>query len=156
MEVRNLLSWAMLETLSCGSEHLSPRRCTPVVVPMTPTPEARGTTLVSRHLLSGKCWGGRSLSRGHPHQHLPNCFCFQDWQHYFPGGFNGAPDKCQQSPQGFADHQSIHRCLEAEGHLGTWYGTLSKWVQSNQIHQRSQKPLVPRPIWMLRLCALPP
>ena len=35
MEVRNLLSQAMLEMSSCRSEHSSPRRCTPVVVPMT-------------------------------------------------------------------------------------------------------------------------
>ena len=35
MEVRNLLSQAVLETSSCGSKHLSPRRPTPVAVPMT-------------------------------------------------------------------------------------------------------------------------
>ena len=39
-----------------------------------------------------------SLSRGHSHQHLPNCHHFQDWKHYSPGGCNGAPGKCQQSP----------------------------------------------------------
>ena len=36
MEVRNLLSQAVLEMSSCGSEHSSPRRPTPVAVPMTP------------------------------------------------------------------------------------------------------------------------
>ena len=36
MEVRNLLSQAVLEMSSCGSKHLSPRRPTPVAVPMTP------------------------------------------------------------------------------------------------------------------------
>ena len=36
IEVRNLLSWAVLETSSCRSEHLSPRRPTPVAVPTTP------------------------------------------------------------------------------------------------------------------------
>ena len=36
MEVRNLLSQAILETSSCRSKHSSPRRPTPVVVPMTP------------------------------------------------------------------------------------------------------------------------
>ena len=36
MEVRNLLSKAILEASSCGSEHSSPRRPTPVVVPMIP------------------------------------------------------------------------------------------------------------------------
>ena len=35
-EVRNLLSQAILEMSSCGSEHLSPRRPTPTVVPTTP------------------------------------------------------------------------------------------------------------------------
>ena len=36
MEVRNLLSQAVLETSSCGSEHSSPRRPIPVAAPMTP------------------------------------------------------------------------------------------------------------------------
>ena len=35
-EVSNLLSQAMLEASSCKSKHLSPRRPTPAVVPMTP------------------------------------------------------------------------------------------------------------------------
>ena len=36
MEVRNLLSQAVLETSSCRYKHLSPRRPTPVAVPTTP------------------------------------------------------------------------------------------------------------------------
>ena len=36
MEVRNLLSQEVLETSSCRSKDLSPRRPTPVAVPMTP------------------------------------------------------------------------------------------------------------------------
>ena len=36
MEVGNLLSQAMLEVSSCGSKHSSPRRPSPVVVPMIP------------------------------------------------------------------------------------------------------------------------
>ena len=42
MEVKNLLSWAILEMSSCGSEHSSPRRPTPVVVPMTPPQKPEG------------------------------------------------------------------------------------------------------------------
>ena len=42
MEVSNLLSWAMLEVSSCWSEHLSPRRPTPVVVPITPPQKLEG------------------------------------------------------------------------------------------------------------------
>ena len=38
MEVRNLLSQVVLETSGCGSENLTPRRPTPVVVPM-PLPQ---------------------------------------------------------------------------------------------------------------------
>ena len=42
MEVRNLLSQAMLETSSCGSEHSPARRHTPVVVPTTPPQKPEG------------------------------------------------------------------------------------------------------------------
>ena len=42
MEVRNLLSQAILEMSSCGSKHSSPRRPTPVVVPMTPPQKPEG------------------------------------------------------------------------------------------------------------------
>ena len=42
MEVRNLLSQAVLETSSCGSEQSSPRRPTPVAVPMTPLQKPEG------------------------------------------------------------------------------------------------------------------
>ena len=42
MEVRNLLSWAMLEMSSCRSEHSSPRRPTPVAVPPTPLQKPEG------------------------------------------------------------------------------------------------------------------
>ena len=42
MEVSNLLSQAMLEVSSCGSEHLSSRRPTPVGVPMTPPQKPEG------------------------------------------------------------------------------------------------------------------
>ena len=38
MEVRNLLSWAVLETSGCRSKNLTPRRPTPVVIPM-PLPQ---------------------------------------------------------------------------------------------------------------------
>ena len=44
--------------------------------------------------------------------------------HHSPGRPNGALGKCQQSPQRAADHQSIHRCPQAESHLGTRYKTL--------------------------------
>ena len=37
MEVRNLLSQAMLEMSDCGSENSTPRRPNPVVVPMPPS-----------------------------------------------------------------------------------------------------------------------
>ena len=53
--------------------------------------------MASRHFISGEHQGDRSLSRGHPHQHFPNCCHFQNWNHYPPSGHNGAPDKCQQS-----------------------------------------------------------
>ena len=43
MEVRNLLSQAILETSSCRSKHWSPRRPTPVVVPMTPPEKPEGS-----------------------------------------------------------------------------------------------------------------
>ena len=36
MEVRTLLSWAVLETSGCGSKNLTPRRPNPVVIPMPP------------------------------------------------------------------------------------------------------------------------
>ena len=42
MEVRNLLSCAVLETSSCGSAHSSPRRPTPAAVPMTPPQKPEG------------------------------------------------------------------------------------------------------------------
>ena len=42
MKVRNLLTQAILEMSSCGSEHSSPRRPTPVVVPMTPPQKPEG------------------------------------------------------------------------------------------------------------------
>ena len=60
IEVRNLLLQPMLEMSSYGS------------------------TSAIRHLISGEYQGGRSLPRGHPHQHLPNCCCFWDWKHYSP------------------------------------------------------------------------
>ena len=66
MEVRNLLSQAVLETSSCGSEHSSSRRPTPVAVPMTPPQKPEGPPSASRHLILGKCWGSGSLSSGHP------------------------------------------------------------------------------------------
>ena len=43
MEVRNLLSPAILEMSSCGSKHSSPRRPTPEVVPMTPPQKPEGS-----------------------------------------------------------------------------------------------------------------
>ena len=43
MEVRNLLSQAILETSSCVSKHSSPRRPTPVVVPMNPPQKPEGS-----------------------------------------------------------------------------------------------------------------
>ena len=46
MEVRNLLSQAVLETSSCRSEHSSPRRPTPVAVPMTPPLKPEGPCLL--------------------------------------------------------------------------------------------------------------
>ena len=42
MEVRNLLSQAMLETSSYRSKHSSPRTPTPAVVPMTPSQKPEG------------------------------------------------------------------------------------------------------------------
>ena len=45
MEVSNLLSQAVLEASSCESEHLSPRKPTPVVVPMTPPQKSEGPLL---------------------------------------------------------------------------------------------------------------
>ena len=42
LEVRNLLSQAVLETSGCGSKHLSPRRPTPVAVPTTPLQKPEG------------------------------------------------------------------------------------------------------------------
>ena len=42
MEVRNLLSWAALETSSCGSKHSSPRRPIPVAVPIIPPQKPEG------------------------------------------------------------------------------------------------------------------
>ena len=41
-EVRNLLSQAILEMSSCGSENLTPRRPTPAVVPTTPSQKPEG------------------------------------------------------------------------------------------------------------------
>ena len=42
MEVRNLLSQTILEMSSCGSENLSPRRPTPVAVPLTALQKPEG------------------------------------------------------------------------------------------------------------------
>ena len=42
MEVKDLLSWAALETSSCGSKHSSPRRPIPVAVPTTPPQKPEG------------------------------------------------------------------------------------------------------------------
>ena len=42
MEVSNLLSQAVLEACSCGTEHSPPRRPTPAVVPMTPPQKPEG------------------------------------------------------------------------------------------------------------------
>ena len=42
MEVRNLLSQAMLEMSSCRSKYSSPSRPTPAVVPMTPHQKPEG------------------------------------------------------------------------------------------------------------------
>ena len=41
MEVRNLLSQALLETSGCRSKNLTPRRPTPVVVPMSPPQKSK-------------------------------------------------------------------------------------------------------------------
>ena len=64
MEVRHLLSQAILETPSCSSKHSSPRRPISVAVPTTPLQKLEGPS--------------------HPHQHLPNCCHFQDWKCHLP------------------------------------------------------------------------
>ena len=60
---------------------LTPRGAHHISSPLDPTPEARGSTSGSQHLIPSKYWRGRSLPRGHPHQHLPNCCCFQKQKH---------------------------------------------------------------------------
>ena len=109
MEVRNLLSWAVLEMSSCRSEHSSPRRPTPVAVPMTPPqkPERPSQPVDTSSWVSAKV-AEASLEDIPPSS--PQSLPFPGPEVLPPSGWTGALGKCQQSPWGFPVHQGIHRC----------------------------------------------
>ena len=66
MEVRNLLSQAMLDTSGHGSKKLDSEGAKPSGRPYASTLQAKGTPSASRYFIPGKCWDGRSISRGIP------------------------------------------------------------------------------------------
>ena len=108
MEVRNLLSQVMLEMSGCRSKNLTPRRPNPVVILMPPPQKSKEllqpvdtSSQVSAEMEEASLEGiATSIS--------PITAASRSWVHHSPGRCNGALGKCQQSPQGAADHQSIH------------------------------------------------
>ena len=138
MEVRSLLSQAMLEMSGCKSKNLTLRRPKPVVIPMSPPQKTEELLhpVDTSSQVSAKV--AEASLVGIPISILPIAAASRAGSITSPGGCNGASGKCQQTPWGSVDHQSIHRHLQVESCLGTGCGTSSEQVPSSQIHQRSQ------------------
>ena len=144
MEVRNLLSQAILETSGCRSKNLTPRRPNPVVVLMPPPQKSKELLQPVDTSSQVSTEMAEASLEGIPTSISPITAASRTQEHNSACRCNGAFGKGQQSPQGAASHQSIHRCPQVESHLGNRYGTLSEWVPSNWIYQRSQKLFAPR------------
>ena len=76
MEVSNLLSQAVLEASSCGSQQSSPRRPTTAVVLMSPPQKPEGLLPPANTSSQASIDEGGCLPRRYPCQHLSNCCCF--------------------------------------------------------------------------------
>ena len=106
MEVRNLLSWAVLEMPGCKSKNSTLRRPNPVIIPTPPPQKSEElfqpvdtSSQVSTEVVEASLKGiHTSIS--------PIAVASRAGS----GGCNGALGRCQQNPQGSADHQSIHPC----------------------------------------------
>ena len=109
MEVRSLLSHVMLETSGCKAKNSTLRRPNPVVIPMPPSQKSEELLQPVDTSSQASTEAAEASIEGIPPTSPPLLWPL-GLKVSLPSRCNGALGKCQQSPQGSADHQSIHRC----------------------------------------------
>ena len=126
MEVRNLLSQAILEISGCGSKNSTLRRPNPVVIFMPPPQKSKELLQPVDTLSQVSAEMAEASLEGIPTSISPITVASRPESITCPVDAMELWENGQQSPPGSADHQSIHRHPQAESHLGTRYRTSSE------------------------------
>ena len=113
MEVRNLLSWAILKMSGCGSENSTPRRPNTVIVPMTLPQESKELLQPVDTSCQVSAEMAEASLEGIPTS-ISSINMVSRPESITPPVDPWSLGKCQKSPQRAADHQSIHKCPKAE------------------------------------------
>ena len=106
MEVRSLLSQAILDMSGHGSGNSTPKRPNPVVVLIPPAHKLKDLPKVVDNLIPGECpgwcWDSGSLIRRSPHHHLSHSYKVRE---HHPAHRHGPTSReGQQSPRGAIGH----------------------------------------------------